>query len=132
MTRVFSTVTSARWFRVDGTVAGTLTADFDGARHTVSTRGALATSRCAYAITIHKSQGSEFPVVIIPLLKAHFHDAPAQSPLHRHHPRSEKVILVGEPAASTPWPFATATRSSAARTSQKPQPRMRKVFFNRG
>jgi exodeoxyribonuclease V alpha subunit len=26
----------------------------------------------AYAISIHKSQGSEFPVVIIPLLKQHF------------------------------------------------------------
>ena len=26
----------------------------------------------AYCISIHKSQGSEYPVVIIPLLKAHF------------------------------------------------------------
>ena len=26
----------------------------------------------AYAITIHKSQGSEFPIVIIPVLTQHF------------------------------------------------------------
>lgn len=34
--------------------------------------GELDELRHAYAVTIHKSQGSEFPVVVIPLVAAHF------------------------------------------------------------
>ena len=34
--------------------------------------GELAEIQHAYAISIHKSQGSEYPVAIIPLLKQHF------------------------------------------------------------
>ncbi|MGB0743237.1 MAG: ATP-dependent DNA helicase, partial [Opitutales bacterium] len=36
------------------------------------TKGELADIQLAYAISIHKSQGSEYPFVIIPLLKQHF------------------------------------------------------------
>lgn len=36
------------------------------------TKGELSEIQHAYAISIHKSQGSEYPVVIIPLLKQHF------------------------------------------------------------
>jgi exodeoxyribonuclease V alpha subunit len=36
------------------------------------TKGELSELQHAYAISIHKSQGSEYPVVIIPLLKQHF------------------------------------------------------------
>lgn len=36
------------------------------------TKGELSEIQLAYAISIHKSQGSEYPVVIIPLLKQHF------------------------------------------------------------
>jgi exodeoxyribonuclease V alpha subunit len=35
-------------------------------------KGELSDVQLAYAISIHKSQGSEYPVVIIPLLKQHF------------------------------------------------------------
>lgn len=35
-------------------------------------KGELSEIQLAYAISIHKSQGSEYPVVIIPLLKQHF------------------------------------------------------------
>ena len=36
------------------------------------TKGELSEIQLAYAISIHKSQGSEYPVVVIPLLKQHF------------------------------------------------------------
>ncbi|TVP82464.1 MAG: ATP-dependent RecD-like DNA helicase [Puniceicoccaceae bacterium] len=36
------------------------------------TKGELSEIQHAYAISIHKSQGSEYPIVIIPLLKQHF------------------------------------------------------------
>lgn len=36
------------------------------------TKGELSEIQHAYAISIHKSQGSEYPVVVVPLLKQHF------------------------------------------------------------
>ena len=51
--------------------AGELTASFDG--RTVSYGfGELDTLVPAYAATIHKSQGSEYPVVVIPVLTQHY------------------------------------------------------------
>ena len=48
----------------------TITIEFDGSIE--YTKGELSEIQHAYAISIHKSQGSEYPVVIIPLLKQHF------------------------------------------------------------
>ena len=48
-----------------------LTVDFEGER-VEFTKGELGEIRLAYAISIHKSQGSEYPVVVIPLLKQHY------------------------------------------------------------
>ena len=48
-----------------------LTVDF-GDNQVEYTKGELGDVQLAYAISIHKSQGSEYPVVIIPLLKQHF------------------------------------------------------------
>lgn len=48
-----------------------LVADFDG-RRVVLNKSDLADFQQAYAISIHKSQGSEFPVAVIPLLRQHF------------------------------------------------------------
>ncbi|MFP4157053.1 MAG: AAA family ATPase [Opitutales bacterium] len=48
-----------------------LTIDFAG-NLVEYTKGELSEIQLAYAISIHKSQGSEYPVVIIPLLKQHF------------------------------------------------------------
>ena len=49
----------------------TLTIEFDG-RDVVYDFGDLDEIQPAYAITIHKAQGSEFPVVVIPLAMQHY------------------------------------------------------------
>ena len=51
--------------------AGELTASFDG-RSVTYGFGELDTLVPAYAATIHKSQGSEYPAVIIPVLTQHY------------------------------------------------------------
>ncbi|MBO5254670.1 MAG: ATP-dependent RecD-like DNA helicase [Opitutales bacterium] len=48
-----------------------LVADFDGKRVALG-KSDLIDFQQAYAISIHKSQGSEFPIVVIPLLRQHF------------------------------------------------------------
>ena len=50
---------------------GTLTAEFDG-RPVTYDYGELDEIVLAYATTIHKSQGSEYPVVIIPVMTQHY------------------------------------------------------------
>jgi exodeoxyribonuclease V alpha subunit len=51
--------------------AKTLTVRFDGRRVTYD-EPALDTLTLAYATSIHKSQGSEYPAVVIPMLTSHF------------------------------------------------------------
>jgi exodeoxyribonuclease V alpha subunit len=89
--------------------AGTLEARFDGAKQTFE-RGELGDLALAWAISIHKSQGSEYPIVVIPLLKAHFMML-QRNLLYTAITRGKrKVFLVGEPAA-----YAMAVRNSEAR-----------------
>jgi len=55
---------------IDGE-AGLIRVDFDG--NTIEyERSEFSEFQLAYAISIHKSQGSEYPIVIIPLMKQHF------------------------------------------------------------
>jgi exodeoxyribonuclease V alpha subunit len=49
----------------------TLRVDFDG-RHVNYERGDLDQLVHAYAVSVHKSQGSEYPAVVIPLVTQHF------------------------------------------------------------
>ena len=51
--------------------AGELTARFEG-RDLVHGFGELDTLVPAYAATVHKSQGSEYPAVVIPVLTQHY------------------------------------------------------------
>jgi exodeoxyribonuclease V alpha subunit len=89
--------------------AGSLQASFDRDQHEF-TRGELGDLALAYAISIHKSQGSEYPVVIVPLMKAHFMML-QRNLLYTAITRGKrKVFIVGEPAA-----FAMAVRNSEAK-----------------
>lgn len=49
-----------------------ITVQFEGNRDVVYEPGELDELQLAYAITIHKSQGSEFPVVVMPVSTQHF------------------------------------------------------------
>ncbi len=91
------------------TEAGTLTAKFDGDSHTFD-RGEFTMLAPAYAISIHKSQGSEYPVVIVPLLKAHFMMLQRNLLYTAITRGKKKVFIVGEPAA-----FGMAVRNNEAR-----------------
>jgi exodeoxyribonuclease V alpha subunit len=82
---------------IDG-VKGTVTADFDGAVHTFE-RGEFGDLALAYAISIHKSQGSEYPIVIVPLLKAHFVMLQRNLIYTAITRGRKKVFVIGEPAA---------------------------------
>ncbi len=93
---------------IDG-VRGTLTAVFDGAKHTFE-RGEFGDLALAYAISIHKSQGSEYPVVIVPLLKAHFVMLQRNLIYTAITRGRKKVFIVGEPAA-----YGMAVRNAEAK-----------------
>ncbi|HEY4989820.1 MAG TPA: ATP-dependent RecD-like DNA helicase [Opitutaceae bacterium] len=91
------------------TEAGQIEADFDGSRQTF-TRGEMGDLALAYAISIHKSQGSEYPVVIVPLLKGHFMML-QRNLLYTAITRGRrKVFIVGEPAA-----YAMAVRNGESK-----------------
>lgn len=72
---------------------------FDGGREALYEPGELDALQPAYAMTIHKSQGSEFPCVIIPLSTQHF-VLLERSLIYTAVTRARRlVILVGDPKA---------------------------------
>jgi exodeoxyribonuclease V alpha subunit len=88
---------------------GTLDADFDGTPQSFE-RGDLGDLALAYAISIHKSQGSEYPVVIVPLLKAHFMMLQRNLLYTAITRGKKKVFIVGETAA-----YSMAVRNSESK-----------------
>ncbi len=90
---------------------GTLIAAFDGEKH-VFERGEFGDVALAYAISIHKSQGSEYPVVVIPLLKGHFMMLQRNLIYTAITRGRKKVFVIGEPAA---WGMAVRNAESKAR-----------------
>ena len=77
---------------------GELTAGFDGRAVTYGF-GELDTLVPAYAATIHKSQGSEYPAVVIPVLTQHYAML-QRNLLYTGVTRGKRlVVLVGQPKA---------------------------------
>ena len=60
----------------------------------------------AYAITIHKSQGSEFEIVIIPLLTQHFKML-FRNLIYTGLTRAKKAAFLWAPEKRLPWPSRT-------------------------
>ncbi len=86
-------------------------ADFDGRRVRLEKRN-LIDFQQAYAISIHKSQGSEFPIVVIPLLRQHFVML-QRNLLYTAITRGrKKVFVVGNQSA---WSGAVKNARSAER-----------------
>ena len=67
----------------------------------------------AYAISVHKSQGSEYPVVIFPILKQHFMMLQRNLVYTGLTRAKKKVVFVGDPAA-----YAMAIRNDKTLTRQ--------------
>jgi len=90
---------------IDG-VAGTVEVDFDGLAVSYE-KADLLDLTLAYAVSIHKSQGSEYPVVVIPILKAHYMMLQRNLIYTAITRGKKKVVIVGDPAA-----YAMAARNS--------------------
>jgi len=90
---------------------GIVTVTFDG-RPCAYDADNLDTLELAYACTIHKSQGSEYPVVIVVLLKAHFMMLQRNLVYTALTRGRKKVFVVGEPAA---WSMAVRNAESRSR-----------------
>ena len=63
------------------------------------TRSDLLDVSLAYAISVHKSQGSEYPVVIIPLVKGHFMMLQRNLLYTALTRGKQKIFIVGDPVA---------------------------------
>lgn len=88
---------------------GELVAEFDG-REVIYSFGELDELVLAYATTIHKSQGSEYPVVVIPLTTQHY-TMLARNLLYTGVTRGKQlVVLIGQRKA-----LAIAVKNGAAR-----------------
>lgn len=78
--------------------AGSVRVDFEG-RPVTYERLEVSDLQPAYAISVHKSQGSEYPVVVFPLLKQHFMMLQRNLVYTGLTRAKRKVVFVGDPAA---------------------------------
>lgn len=99
------------------TKASKLIADFDGESHEFE-RGEFGNLALAYAISIHKSQGSEYPIVVVPLMKAHFMMLQRNLLYTAITRGKKKVYIVGEPAA---YGMAVRNREAKVRSTHLKQ-----------
>ena len=90
---------------------GGVVANFDG-RRVYLAKSDLSDFKQAYAISIHKSQGSEFPVVVMPLLRQHFIMLQRNLIYTGLTRARKKVFIVGDPTA---WSAAVKNARAAER-----------------
>ena len=97
MTARCSTATSGTVARIDED-EGAVVVDFEG-REVAYPYGELDTLVPAFATTIHKSQGSEYPAVVIPVVTQHY-TMLARNLLYTGVTRGKRlVVLVGQKKA---------------------------------
>ncbi len=93
---------------------GRIEVDFDGQR-VVYSQSELDSLVPAYATTIHKSQGSEYPAVVIPIMNSHFVML-QRNLIYTGITRGKRlVVLLGQPSAIR---RAVQTASSSQRYSK--------------
>jgi exodeoxyribonuclease V alpha subunit len=93
-----------------------MTVDFDGNEVDLE-RMEWVDLDLAYAISIHKSQGSEFPIVVLPLLKQHFMLL-QRNLLYTAITRGRrKVVVIGDPTA---WAMAVRNNEQHQRHTGLP------------
>lgn len=96
--------------------SGQLTIDFEGLMVPLD-RQEVMDLQLAYAISVHKSQGSEFPIIVLPILKQQF-ILLQRNLLYTAITRGrKKVFLVGDPAA---YAMAVANLKSTSRETGLP------------
>jgi len=96
--------------------AGTLAVDFEG-RELDLERMELIDLELAYAISVHKSQGSEFPVVVMPVMKQHYMLL-QRNLLYTALTRGRrKVYVIGDPGA---WAMAVNNNEQKERHTALP------------
>ena len=119
--RKSSTATSAGSRAID-VAEQELTVDFDG-RQVVYDFGELDELSLAYALTIHKAQGSEYPAVVIPLHTQHYLML-QRNLLYTGITRGKKLVVLVGSARPWRWPsngrYGPAIRRCAAPTIAMP------------
>ena len=94
--------------------AGELTASFDG-RSVTYGFGELDTLVPAYAVTIHKSQGSEYPAIVIPIMTQHYAML-QRNLLYTGVTRGKRLVVIVAKRKPSPSPFATRQAGVAGRS----------------
>ena len=89
----------------------------DGEREIVVPASALETYELAWALTVHRAQGSQFPAVVAPWSTAYARDALAAAPLHRGHARAAAVRARRRAQGASRWRVARASGGAGTRRS---------------